>query len=309
MRILGFTAYGGRGVLHPMEVPDPVPAPGEVLIRMVAAGINPADVKVRSGERQGKVEVVFPMAVGREAAGEVLAVGADTPGPYAGQLVFGATASGTGAVADLVLLDASATAVIPDGVSPQQATCIPVSIGTALDILDELDLPVGATLLVLGAGGGVGTAATQLARHRGIRVLGVASAGKRAVVEACGGEHVESGEGWTDRVRVVAPQGVSAVIDCVGQPVLRDAAALRTTGAPLVSVAAPALAAELGGGGATRRRTATVFAVAAQLVADGHLDPVISGDHPFGPDGVGALAAVAQVETGHAAGNVVVSAG
>ena len=73
MRIFGFTAYGGPEATSVMEVPDPTPGPGQLLVRTAAAGVNPADVKVRNGDRIGAVPVTFPMAMGREAAGTVVA--------------------------------------------------------------------------------------------------------------------------------------------------------------------------------------------------------------------------------------------
>ena len=301
MRIFGFSTYGGPEVAAFLEVPVPTPTAGQVLVEMGAAGINPADVKVRSGLRQGRVEVRWPMAVGREAAGVVLAAG---PGVdlEPGTRVLGQTASGTGAIAERVLLEASATAVVPDDVPDALAACIPVSVGTAHDALDRLGLVAGQTLLVTGAGGGVGTAACQLARSRGVRVVGLASGAKADLVTRLGADHVVSGAGWPNRVRRSAPGGVDAVLDLVGAPVLVDAMGLVADASRVVSTAAPALAAEHGGSGVERRRTSEVFAHLAGLVAAGELAPVVSGTYGFDDAG----AAVAAVEAGHAAGNVVV---
>ena len=101
MRIFGFTAYGGPEATSVMEVPDPTPGPGQLLVRTAAAGVNPADVKVRNGDRIGAVPVTFPMAMGREAAGTVVAAGDGTEAfeglgaELVGAQVFGAAASGT----------------------------------------------------------------------------------------------------------------------------------------------------------------------------------------------------------------------
>src|SRR5690625_809609 len=213
MRIYGFQQYGGPEVMEQLLVPVPAPGPGEVLIRMRAAGVNPADIKVRNGQSRDRVEAVFPMAMGREAAGEVLDTGPDVTEYDIGDAVFGATAAGTGGLDDRWLLNAAGTARFPAGVTAGQATCIPVSVATAHDALDELALPEGAALLVLGAGGGVGTAACGLGRARGLRVIGVASEGKRPIVEDLGAEHVAKGEGWTGRVRALGE--IDAVIDAV----------------------------------------------------------------------------------------------
>ncbi len=302
MRIFGFTTYGGPEVASVLEVPSPAPGSGEVLVDLRAAGVNPADIKVRSGERQGVIEVRFPMAMGREAAGVVVAVGEGVTGFRPGDEVFGATAAGTGGLAEQVLLDASATARRPVSLAWEQAACIPVSAGTAFDALHELALEPGQVLLVTGAGGGVGTSVIPLAVARGLRVVGVASAAKEGLVESLGADHVPSGDGWDERVRALAPGGVDAVFDLVGGDVLRAAARLLRGARGPVSIAAPGLAAELGGGGVTRRRTTQVFGQVAELVAAGVLDIHVSGAFPLSR----AAEAVALVESGHATGKVVV---
>lgn len=307
VQAFGFTAYGGPEVMEHLDVPVPQPGRGDLLVRMAAAGVNPADIKVRSGQRQDAFPVRFPMAMGREAAGEIVAVGDDVDGWQPGDAVFGAAATGTGTLADLVVLSAGSVARRPPAVPPEQAACIPVSVGTAWDVLAELDLPAGATLLVLGAGGGVGTAVCGLAAARGITVLGVASAGKRDLVEGLGAVHVASGDGWTDRVRAVTGSGAGApdgVVDLVGGNVLRDGAALVRDPRRIRSVAAPQRATELGGSGVTRRRTTAVFTAVADAIAAGTFTPVVSATWPLAQ----AEHAVAAVETGHAAGNVVVVA-
>ncbi|MFN8196232.1 MAG: NADP-dependent oxidoreductase [Nocardioidaceae bacterium] len=302
MRIFGFTSYGGPEVTGLLDVPDPVPGPGEVLVETRASGVNPADVKVRQGARAGTIEVRFPMAMGREAAGVVLALGADVAGVVPGDPVFGATSAGTGGLAERVLLDAASLARVPAGLDWGQAACIPVSAGTAHDALDQLALPIGSVLLVTGAGGGVGTSLLQLARARGLRVVGVASAGKRGTVERLGGEHVTSGEGWADRVRELAPTGADGLLDMVGGDVLRAAAGLLVEGGTPLSIADPGLAGELGGRGVTRRRTTQAFAEVAALAADGVLDIPVTAVIPLSRAGE----AVALVEQGHATGKVVV---
>ena len=302
MLIYGFQEYGDAAVQAYIETPIPVPGHGQLLVEMTAAGVNPADIKVRSGLRKEQVEVAFPMAMGREAAGVVRAVGAGVVGFEAGERVFGQVTSGTGALAERVLLDAASSAVIPAGVEDPHASCIPVSVGTAHDALDQLGLAAGDTLLVTGAGGGVGTSACQLARLRGQRVIGLASAAKAGVVTSLGATHVASGDGWPDRVRGIAPQGVTAVLDLVGTAVLADAIALLAGGPRVVSAAAPAAAIGAGGSGVTRRRTSKVFQQLAELIAAGNLSPLVSASYLFDH----AADAVATVESGHALGNVVV---
>lgn len=302
MRIFGFERYGGPEVQRFFEVPPPERRDGTVLVAMRAAGVNPADIKVRNGQRQGRVSVDFPMAMGREACGIVLSADEET-GLQPGCLVFGSCADGSGALADHVLLEATQTVPVPAHVTAVEAACIPVAIGTAWDALDELDLQPGETLLVLGAGGGVGSHAVQLGLLRGLRVIGVASPGKRRLVVDLGAVHIPSGPGWTGRVEAVAPEGVHGLIDTVGGETLRQSPPVLRPGSVIRSIASPAAAVEIGGSGVTRRRTAQTYAEVAALVASGALAPVVGATFPFSD----CADAVALVESGHASGRTVVT--
>jgi NADPH:quinone reductase-like Zn-dependent oxidoreductase len=264
--------------------------------------VNPADIKVRNGQRQGSVPVDFPMAMGREASGIVISAD-EGSGLGPGRLVFGSCAGGSGALAELVLLDAQQTVAVPEHVTAAEAACIPVAIGTAWDAVAELDLKAGETLLVVGAGGGVGSHVVQLGRLRKLRVIGVASPGKRQLVARLGAVHVSSGPGWTERVRDIAPEGVHGLIDTVGGETLRRSSAVVRPAGAIRSTASPALAAELGGSGVTRRRTAETYAEVAALVAVGALAPVIGASFDFEDS----AKAVALVEAGHATGRTIVT--
>ena len=301
MRMFGFDRFGGPEVQGFFDVEDPVVGPRQVLISLVAAGVNPADVKVRSGLRAGTVPVDFPMAIGREACGRVVACGEGMEFAE-GDLVFGSCATGAGALAELVLLDGPSVTPVPEGVDPAAAACVPVALATAFDAVHELGLGAGETLLVVGVGG-VGEPALQLATARGARGLGVGSPVKRAIVQEAGGIHVMSGDGWAERVRAMAPEGVDAVLDCVGGEVLREAATLLRTPGRLRSVADFAGAAELGGSAVTRRRVREVYAEVVGLVAEGVLRPRITVRVPFDR----AADAVAAVETDHLTGKAVVA--
>ncbi|WP_019158624.1 NADP-dependent oxidoreductase [Brevibacterium senegalense] len=313
MRIHGFDRFGSADVQAVHRVPEPTPGAGDVRIRVTAVSVNPGDIKVRSGQRQTSFPAVFPMAMGREAAGVVLETGADVPhGLRVGDRVFGSCASGIGALGEQTLLTAQSATPIPDGVDDAQAACIPVAVATAFDALEELRIGADDTLLVLGAGGGVGVHAIQLARHAGARVIGVASSAKADLVERFGGVHVASGPGWEDRVRAAAggSRRVDALLDCVGGDVLGGGIDLleqirspQPGTARVRSVADPAAASAAGGGGVTRRRTAEVFAQVAELVARGAIEVVVDRVLPFDE----AARAVAHVESGHARGKTVVT--
>ncbi|SMY10754.1 NADP-dependent oxidoreductase [Brevibacterium jeotgali] len=307
MRIYGFDEYGGPGVQHFHEVEEPPLRDGCVRIRTAAAGVNPADVKVRSGARQSGFPVAFPMAMGREACGQVVELGPGAPHRISvGDRVFGSCAPGVGAFAETSVLDATSAVRLPPSLDPVRAACIPVAVGTAHDAIAELECGAGDTVLVLGAGGGVGVHAIQLARLAGARVLAVASAGKQDLLAGLGVEHIASGAGWEERVReLTAGDGarpVDAFLDCVGGRALAGGLTL-LAGTRMRSVADPETASAAGGSGVVRRRTAEVFGALASRAAAGSLDVVIDDVVPFAE----AARAVERVEAGHARGKTVVT--
>lgn len=299
--MFGFQEYGGPEVLQQLNVPRPRPGANDVLIELRAAGINPADIKVRNGARQSKFPVTFPMAVGREAAGVVREAPMDSPF-RSGQLVFGGTAAGTGALAEFVLLDAQQTASVPAGLSAGEAACIPVAFGTAWDALHELSLDEGSTVLVLGAGGGVGSAAVQLAQSLGLKVVGLASSEKKDYVTNMRAKHVAyDQDNWLDEVKDAA-DSYAGIIDAAGGDTLRAAAALVPEGA-IRSAASPAIAKEFGGSGVTRRREKKVYEQLAKMMAEGKISAHLTGTYSLDD----AHLAVADVETGHARGKTIVT--
>lgn len=194
------------------------------------------------------------------------------------------------------------TAHKPAGLSFTDAAVLPVAAATAYDGVQQLGLAPGATLLVTGAGGGVGTAALQIARHAGVHVIGAASAAKKDFVESLGAVHVASGAGLADRVRAAAPDGIDAVFDLVGGDTLREAATLLDDPAKLISAGGKQLAAELGGAPVERARTAAVLDAVADLVVAGVLRTHVTRTFPL----AGAGEALRAVEDGHALGKSVI---
>ncbi|CAB4873736.1 MAG: NADP-dependent oxidoreductase [Rhodococcus sp.] len=292
----GFDEYGGPDTETFLDLPMTEPGSGQLLVAVHAAGVNPADWKVRAGNRKDTVQITLPAVLGREVSGTVVGVGSGVDGFSVGDEVFGATASGHGGYAQYTLLNAAGTAHKPESVSWSVAATLPVAAGTAFDALRGLALTAGNTVLVLGAGGGVGSSVLQLARADGIDVLGVASSGKREWIESLGAEFVESGPEYVGSIS----RPVHGIVDLVGGDTLRAAAV--KTGAPIVSVADPVLAAQWGGSGAVRERTTAAFTRLADLVVTGVLRPRI--DHTFPLDRAGE--ALALVENGHALGKVVI---
>ncbi|MFD8593615.1 NADP-dependent oxidoreductase [Kitasatospora sp. NPDC059646] len=297
VKAFGFVAYGGPEQQQFLDRPLPEPGPGGVRIEVRAAGVNPADWKKRQGWFGTAAEP--PVVMGSEAAGVVTAVGDGANGFAVGDEVFGIAPGG--AFAEQVLLSARATARKPAAVGFDQAAALPVAAATAYDAVQQLDPHDGETLLIVGIAGGVGSAAAQIARARGVHVLGTAGAGSADHVRSLGATPVRYGEGVADRLRAVAPDGVDAILDLVGDGAVRDVAgALRRPGR-LVSTADRATAEELGGAYVRRDGTATVLTALADLVAAGTLDPQISARYPLDR----AAEAIAEVESGHARGKLI----
>ncbi|WP_055489363.1 NADP-dependent oxidoreductase [Streptomyces sp. TP-A0356] len=301
-----YTRHGGPETEAFVEVERPSPGPGQVLVAVRAAGVNPVDWKLRSGYRRpgDPGTPAFPVVFGSEAAGLVEEVGEGVSGFAVGDAVFGNTVGG--GYAEYALLPATVTAHVPDGLSLTDAAVLPVAAATAYDGIRGLGLPAGATLLVTGAGGGVGVAAVQIARAFGLRVVGTASEGKKDFVEQLGAVHVPSGPDLAARVRAATPDGVDGVYDLVGGDALEEAATLLTDRTRLITAGALAQEVErLGGARVVRARTAAVLDEVAQLVRRGDLNPYVTRTFPLER----ADEALRAVEDGHTRGKIVIEVG
>ncbi|MGK4584346.1 NADP-dependent oxidoreductase [Kitasatospora sp. HPMI-4] len=300
-KAFGFVAYGGPENQEFFDRPTPSPGPGQLLVAVRAAGVNPVDWKIRQGFLgTGRP---LPAVLGSEVSGVVQAVGAGVEGFSVGDEVFGATVAG--GYAEHTLLDAAITAHKRPDVSFAQAATLPVAAATAYDALTQLDLTAGRTLLILGIAGGVGTVAAQLAKGHGLTVLGTAGDGSRASVESLGATWIRYGEGVADRIRAVAPDGVDGILDLVGGDDLRAAAVALRDPARLVSTADQATVAELGGAFVRRSLGADTLDALAKLVAFDALDPHIAATYPLER----AAQALADVESGHVRGKLVLDLG
>ncbi|MEU2496635.1 NADP-dependent oxidoreductase [Streptomyces pseudogriseolus] len=299
----GFGRYGGPEVQEFFERPDPVPARGEVLIRVEVAGVNPLDHILRAGLVDGlDGGRPFPRVLGMEAAGTVLARGEDVDGLEVGEAVFGFALTGGGTYAETTVLSAPHTARVPDGLTATVAATLPVAGTTAVDALDQLGLPAGATVLVNGVGGGVGLAVARLAVGRGLRVIGTGSTAKREHAEAVGVRFVDyTAEDVTAAARELVPDGFDGIVDLAGGASLRTVAPLARNPRDVISVGDMSVP-ELGGRFVERRTDRRNLERAARLALDGLLTPVITAVHPLSD----APAALATVESGHASGKVVI---
>lgn len=295
---LVFGEYGGPEHQQLIDRPPPSPGPGELAIEVKAAGVNPVDWKIRAGRLGRHWELPAPM--GREASGVVTAVGEGVTDFAVGDEVLGLAAEGHGGLAQHTVLSAQSTVAKPEEISFVDAAAIPVAGATAYDVTHQIELEAGQTLLILGAGGGVGLMAAQIGKVHQFQVLGVASESKRELVESTGATFIESGEGAADRVRDVAPEGVDLIVDLVGGEALKAIAPVAKNPANIVSSADSATAAELGGAGVERSDDG--LAKITEVIEYGLVSPNVRQRFSLAD----ALDAVAFVETGHAPGKVVV---
>jgi NADPH2:quinone reductase len=215
MRAVVVRRFGGPEVLEFAEVPVPEPGPGQVRIRVAAAAVNPVDLATRSGvlSAAGVVPARAVLGLGWDVAGSIDDAG-DT-GFRVGDAVIGLRdriATPLGAYAERIVLDASAVAPAPVGVSPVEAATLPLNALTAAQALDLVETT--GTVLVTGAAGAVGGYAVALAHARKLRVVAVAAEADEAQVRAFGAdEFVPRGPSLGDRVRAVVPGGVDAALD------------------------------------------------------------------------------------------------
>ncbi len=301
-KVYAFTANGGPEVEEFIDRPRPAPGPGELLVRVRAAGVNPADWKRREGRTpMGGTE--FPVVFGREVSGTVEEAGDGVEGFAPGSAVFGTPA--TGGFAEYTLLPVDQTAYKPPQVSFTDAATLPVAAATAYDGIRQLGLPRGAALLITGVGGGVGVAAAQIAARDGLRVLGTASIGKKAFVESLRVTHIKPGPGVKERVAAVAPDGVDGIFDLVGGTALEEIASVLEDRSKLISAADRETVARLGGSPVARARNRAVLDAVALMVATGSLRPIVTLTFPFDA----APEALRLVEAGHARGKIVLEVG
>ena len=219
--------YGGPEVLQYGDLPDPVAAPGEVVVDVHAASVNGADWKVRVGQYK---QTKFPFALGRDFSGVVSAVGASVDDLKAGDAVFGVLEAGQeGAYAEKVAVKAAIVANKPDALPHVDAAALALTGLTAMSAIeDTLKLKPGETILIQGGAGGVAGFAIQLAKHLGARVITTTSAANRDYVRGLGADEIIDYNA-TDFTEVVT--GCDAVFDTVGGDVAaRSFAVLRPGG-------------------------------------------------------------------------------
>ncbi|MFJ3923257.1 NADP-dependent oxidoreductase [Streptomyces sp. NPDC090022] len=303
MRAMAYHTYGGTEVLAETRLPLPKVGPGEVLVRVRRAAVNPVDWKIMSGGLDALMDVVHPVVPGWDVAGTVERVGIDAPEFAEGDEVIAYARKDYvhgGTFAEFVSVPVRAVARKPASLDWDQAAGLPLAGLTAYQLLTRLGTGKDDTVLVHGAAGGVGSLGVQIARALGARVIGTASPRNHDRLRELGAEPVAYGDGLADRVRALAPDGVSVVADFVGG-VLDVTRAVLREGGRHASIADPGV---LGAGGQWMwvRPVGSDLAELGRLADAGLLTVPVATTFP--------LARLAEAfelsRTGHTAGKIII---
>ncbi|ROT29277.1 NADP-dependent oxidoreductase [Micromonospora sp. HM5-17] len=300
MRAAGFTEPGGPEVLRLLELPTPEAGPGEVRIRVRAAGVQPYDAIVRRGwTPPGVAPDQRPTVPGNEFAGTV-----DQVGPGVTSIAVGAEVLGfgrLGAYAEYLVVPADQVVPKPAAMPWEVAGAFSAGAQTADIALGDLAIGPGDTLLIHAAAGGVGTVAVQLARARGATVLGTARPENHDYLRALGATPVAYGPGLVDRVRRLAPQGVDAALDGAGGDALAASLELVADRKRILTLVEHDRAEELGIRVTSGARSAARLAGLANRYAAGELRIHIRRALPLAQ----AAEAHRELETRHGQGKIV----
>lgn len=282
-RAVRLESFGGPEVLTLGEVPVPQAAARQIRVRVTAAGLNPMDWFMTSdANTAARFGLSLPCGFGTDYAGVVDQVGDGVTEFAVGDRVFGGALSR--AVADYVLIDVTGTIAggnvafrTPDGVDDRTAATLAIAGCTAAAALAVVNPGPGDTLLVGGAAGGVGVFTVQLARLAGARVIGTGSATSADALRALGAEPVTYGDGLVDRLRALAPAGVTAAIDLFGTDTVHAARELNVPDVRITTIAA-----QVDGITPANGANATPGAIdeIARLVAAGQLRVPIAATFP-----------------------------
>ncbi|HYX24324.1 MAG TPA: NAD(P)-dependent alcohol dehydrogenase [Thermoanaerobaculia bacterium] len=318
MKAAVIDGYGGSDKLVVREVPDPgPPGPGQVLVRVRAASINPFDRMVRSGKVRFLMPARFPLILGHDAAGEVAAIGPEVTRFQPGDPVFGGVdvKRHGGSWAELALIPEGSLASKPVSLSFEEAAALPVAALTSLQALrDKGGLSAGEKVLINGAAGGVGHCAVQVARALGARVTAVASGRNQQFLRELGADETidyqeEDFTGRDEQWHVILDAAATRqYADC--EPVLA-----RDGGVYVSTVPGPKLfvwiaLTTLGGLFGQKKRARTILvkqraedlAVLARMADQGKLRPHLAEVYPLER----IAAAHDHSESGHVRGKVVV---
>jgi NADPH:quinone reductase-like Zn-dependent oxidoreductase len=281
-RAVRFDDYGDVDVLQVIDVKDPVAGPGELLIRVKAAGINPGEAKIREGALHDRFPATFPSGQGSDLAGVVERLGDGVDAFAVGDEVIGWT-DNRASQAELVAIEAAHATLRPPSVPWEVAGSLFVIGATAWASVRAVSLSEGDTVVVSGAAGGVGVITVQLARRTGATVIGLASEANHGWLTDHGVVPLTYGDGVADRIRAAAPGGVDAFLDLVGGGYVELALELGIAPDRINTIADFAAIEKHGvkSEGNAYGAKAEVLAELAGLIAAGELDVPIAATYPL----------------------------
>jgi NADPH:quinone reductase-like Zn-dependent oxidoreductase len=282
MKAVRFDQYGDVDVLDVVEVPDPVPQEGEVVVRVRAAGINPGEASIRKGALHKRFPATFPSGQGSDLAGVVEHTGSGVERWQAGDEVIGFT-NNRRSHAELVVVDAENLTPRPAAVPWDAAGALFVAGATAWAAVHAVDAAKGDVVVVSGAAGGVGTIAVQLARNAGATVIGLASEPHHSWLRDHATIPVTYGEGVEERIRAAADSRVDALIDAFGSGYVEMAIDLGVKPERIDTILDYQAAAHYGAktDGSAVGASAAVLAELAGLIAEGRLEIPIARSYPL----------------------------
>ncbi|MFD7819143.1 NADP-dependent oxidoreductase [Streptomyces sp. NPDC059785] len=302
MKAVRFHEYGGIDVLRVEEVPRPAAGPGQVLVEVRAAGIQPGEVMIRAGARHGRWPATFPSGQGSDLAGVVVETGAQVRGFAVGDEVLGFTHD-RASHAEFVVAEDVNVVSRPEGLPWDVAGSLYVAGTTAYATVFAVDPGPAETVVVSGAAGGVGSLAVQLARRRGATVIGLASERNHGWLKDRGVTPVAYGEGVAERIRQAAGGSVDAFIDTFGDGYVDLAVELGVRPERIDTIrdwqAAARVGARTYGEGAAA--CAVVVGELARLAARGELEVPIARTYPLEQ----VRDAYRELEQGHTHGKIV----
>ncbi|HET9299531.1 MAG TPA: NADP-dependent oxidoreductase [Candidatus Polarisedimenticolaceae bacterium] len=311
---MAIQAFGGPEQLRLVDLPDPSPGPGEVLIQIVASGVNPVDWKLVAGHLKEAFPYRFPLVPGWECAGKVEAIGPGVETFRKGDKVWAYARKPElhhGTYGELITLASEAVAIVPKKLLFEEAAGVPLTGLTSWQTLRlQGDVKEGAVVLVHAAAGGLGHLAVQIARAAGARVVGPTSSRNREFVLGLGAEEIVdyTRENFVEGVRRLYPEGVDVVLDTMGGEIQTRSLALLKPGGRLVSVISPPDPALCQAHGV---RPDYVFVepsgeqlrALSALVEKGQLKPHVSKIYPLAD----AAAALRESAAGHVRGKLVLN--
>lgn len=289
-------------MLYVAEVAMPEPAPGEALVEVRAAAINPGEVSIRKGFLHDRFPATFPSGQGTDLAGVVSAVGEGVTAFVPGDEVLGWSWARS-SQAEYVSVPVRQLVPKPDGLSWEVAGSLNVAGATAWAAVAAVAPQAGETVAVSAAAGGVGSIAVQLLRLRGADVIGIASSANHPWLIAHGVTPVEYGDGLAERVRAAAPDGIHAFIDTFGPQYVDLALALGVPPERIDTIISFERAGEVGARteGSAAGSTPEVMTALAELAADGQLEVPIAATYPLEQ----VRDAYAELEQRHTRGKIV----